>query len=256
MYTVLISLAVGVLAGVIWTLLGLWKTWAFGIVLGLTVFVICFILVSRRFGRKIQPIFEQAQKQIQAGKMQLALKTLEDLLAMSRWQIMLKGQVNAQIGCLAFTTGDEGKALDFLSRSSPRVADARLFLLLRTRGRRQEADKTLADACSAAGDNKWVANILACLAGRITSKQLAAAAKSEDPPSKEHLCEAYYYAGETCLLSGDRTAARRWFEKCIETGLVFDPDTARATPMTEYELAQWRLETLFADTVTSPPEKN
>jgi tetratricopeptide (TPR) repeat protein len=112
----------------VWTLLGLWKTWAFGIVLGLTVFVVSFILISRRFGKKIQPIFEQVQKQIQAGKMQLALKTLEDLLAMSRWQIMLKGQINAQIGSLAFTMGDERKALDYLSKSSPRVADARLFL--------------------------------------------------------------------------------------------------------------------------------
>ena len=111
MYTLLIALALGLVAGAVWTLLGLWKTWAFGIVLGLIVFIVSFILISRRFGKKIQPVFEQVQKQIQAGKMQLALKTLEDLLAMSRWQIMLKGQINAQIGSLAFTMGDEGKAL-------------------------------------------------------------------------------------------------------------------------------------------------
>ena len=128
MYTLLIALALGLVAGAVWTLLGLWKTWAFGIVLGLIVFIVSFILISRRFGKKIQPVFEQVQKQIQAGKMQLALKTLEDLLAMSRWQIMLKGQINAQIGSLAFTMGDEGKALAYLSKSSPRVADARLFL--------------------------------------------------------------------------------------------------------------------------------
>ena len=128
MYTLLIALALGLVAGAVWTLLGLWKTWAFGIVLGLIVFIVSFILISRRFGKKIQPVFEQVQKQIQAGKMQLALKTLEDLLAMSRWQIMLKGQINAQIGSLAFTMGDEGKALEYLSKSSPRVADARLFL--------------------------------------------------------------------------------------------------------------------------------
>lgn len=128
MYTVLIALVLGVIAGVVWTLLGLWKTWAFGIILGLSVFVASFILLSRHFGRRIQPIFEQVQKQIQAGKMQLATKTLEDLLAMSRWQVLLKGQINAQIGSLAFTTGDEAKALHYLSRSSPRVADAQLFL--------------------------------------------------------------------------------------------------------------------------------
>jgi len=147
-YTILISMAVGVVAGVIWTLLGLWKTWAFGIVLGLTVFVVCFILVSRRVGKKIQPVFEQAQKQIQAGKMQLGLKTLEDLLPMSRWQIMLKGQINAQIGCLAFSMGDEAKAFGYLSKSSARVAEARLFLasIHYRRKRFAEARETLETA--------------------------------------------------------------------------------------------------------------
>ena len=61
----------------------------------------------------------------------------------------------------------------------------------------------------------------------------------------EWLCEAYYYAGEVCLLSGRQAEARKWFESCVRTGLKFDPDTELGTPMNEYELAQWRLESLF-----------
>ena len=54
------------------------------------------------------------------------------------------------------------------------------------------------------------------------------------PPEHRHatsLCEAYYYAGELCLLDGRRDEARAFFEHCVETGLAFDPDTSIATPM-------------------------
>jgi hypothetical protein len=39
----------------------------------------------------------------------------------------------------------------------------------------------------------------------------------------------------------------------VQTGVEFDPDTLLATPMNEYELAQWRLETLPAGVPTSQP---
>ena len=79
------------------------------------------------------------------------------------------------------------------------------------------------------------------------------------PPGHRHatsLCEAYYYAGELCLLDGRRDEARAFFEHCVETGLAFDPDTSIATPMNEFELAQWRLRTLFADPSAGETEEN
>jgi len=127
-YTILVALAVGVVAGVVWTLLGLWKTWAFGIVLGLVVFVASFALLSRRLAKRIEPRFEQIQRQVQGGNAQLALKSLEDLLPLSRWQVLLKGQLYAQMGSLCFTMGDEGRALEYLEKASPRLADGQLFL--------------------------------------------------------------------------------------------------------------------------------
>jgi tetratricopeptide (TPR) repeat protein len=127
-YTALVALAVGVLSGLIWTLLGLWKTWAMGIVLGLLVFVATFALLSRRIAKRIEPRFQHIQKQIQAGNVKLALKTLEELLPLSRWQILLKGQLYAQMGSLCFTMGDQTRALEYLNKASPRVADGQLFL--------------------------------------------------------------------------------------------------------------------------------
>jgi len=127
-YTILISLAVGAVAGAIWTALGLWKTWAMGIVLFIVVSLVAFIVLSRVLGKRLQPLFEAVQKQIQAGANQAAVKTLEDLLPWARWQVMLKGQICGQIGLLAYAMGDEDKAFDYLQKSGMRVVDAQLAL--------------------------------------------------------------------------------------------------------------------------------
>ena len=128
MYSIFISLLLGIASGIAWTLLGLWKTWAMGIVVGTLVFALGFVLVSRYFKRKIEPQFLVAQKQIESGKVPLALKTLEALLPMSRWQVLLKGQIYAQLGSLCFSSGDQTRALEYLQKSSPRISDSQMVL--------------------------------------------------------------------------------------------------------------------------------
>ena len=134
----------------------------------------------------------------------------------------------------------------------PLYYDARAFLILRELGRPREAEELLNAARRDVKDD-WLAQIFSCLAGELTPGKLVADAVSRD--NLEQLCEAYYYAGEACLLSERPAEAREWFEQCVRTGLVFDPDTPQlGTPMNEYELAQWRLDSLFADKSSpSPP---
>ncbi|MAI79295.1 MAG: hypothetical protein CL917_10165 [Deltaproteobacteria bacterium] len=128
MYSILISILIGVVVGVIYTLLGFWKTWAMGIILGVLVAVGSFILISRRLAKQFEPRFLHAQKQLQAGANQLALKTLEELLPLGRWQIMLKGQIYAQMGILSYGMEQEDRALGYLEKSSLRASEARLAL--------------------------------------------------------------------------------------------------------------------------------
>ncbi len=128
MYTILVALGVGAVAGAIWTALGLWKTWAFGIVLGITVALVCFIVLSRRMAKRVEPVFEQVQRQIQQGNTKLALRSLEEMLPLGRWQVLLTGQLHAQMGSLCFTMGEEARALEHLEKASPRLADGQLFL--------------------------------------------------------------------------------------------------------------------------------
>ena len=134
----------------------------------------------------------------------------------------------------------------------PGYSDARGFLILRELGRPGEAGEVLAaalrDVAAAASRDAraaWLRQVYRCLAGQLTPDELVADGVSRN--NLEQLCEAYYYAGEVCLLSDQPTAARKWFEQCVQTGLAFDPDASITTPMNEYELAQWRLEQMAND---------
>ncbi len=59
--------------------------------------------------------------------------------------------------------------------------------------------------------------------------------------SSKQRCEVFYYAGEACLLKGETSAARRFFQRVVDTGLWYDPDSSQFDPMAEYHLAKWRL---------------
>jgi len=132
----------------------------------------------------------------------------------------------------------------------PFYGDAREFIILCDVGRQQEAEEGLAASLEAAPD-PWLAQIFRCLAGNVTPEDLVAQATANGGLKKQ--CEAYYYAGEACRLAGRQPEARRFFAACVETGLIYDPDVGQETPMNEYELAQWRLESLAADSPPSQP---
>jgi tetratricopeptide (TPR) repeat protein len=135
----------------------------------------------------------------------------------------------------------------------PHFSDAREYLILRHEERDQEAREVLAAALRDVNED-WLRQVFRCLDGRISPEELVAAARARE--SLESLCEACYYAGEVNLLEGRMDEACSYFRQCVETGLAFDPDTAIGTPMNEFELAQWRLRTLFADTSAGETEEN
>ena len=122
-------------------------------------------------------------------------------------------------------------------------ANARLSLYLMDLDRPAEAAQALADARANVRNDPWLDTILATIAGDLTPEALIEAGLAAGP---KQTCEAYYYAAELCLQCGRREDALEWFEACVQTGLVFDPDQSVSFPdlMSEYELAQWRLRTL------------
>jgi len=134
----------------------------------------------------------------------------------------------------------------------PSYGDARRFLILREQNRDREARKVLQAALRDV-EEPWLRLVFRCLSGEVTPSALVADATARDNP--EHICEAYYYAGEVCLLAHDLEAARTWFERAVQTDLAFDTDAA-PTPMNEHELAGWRLKTLFSGAADASSQEN
>jgi len=126
MYTILIAILIGALGGGAWTALALWKTWQMGLVVFFLVSLLAFVLLSRFMAKRVEPAFLAVQKQIQAGQTQLAIQQLEELMPLSKWQVLLKGQIHAQIGLLAYASGNEALAETHLAQAGMRATEAKL----------------------------------------------------------------------------------------------------------------------------------
>lgn len=127
MYSALLCSAIALLFGFGGFLLDWWG-WGWAIFFSLILFVVAWILLARRLGYRLQPAMSRAQKQMEAGMMEAAMESLEAMLPMSKWVPMLRGQLVAQMGLLAYHSGNEEKAMSLLEGASARAADARLLL--------------------------------------------------------------------------------------------------------------------------------
>ena len=127
MYSLLLCSAIGLLFGFGGTFLDWWG-WGWAILFSLVLAFVAWILLARRFARRLQPAMAQVQKQMEAGLWAPAMQSLEDLLPMGRWIPMLRGQVLAQMGMLAYHSGDNEEAVRLLTGASLRAADAKLLL--------------------------------------------------------------------------------------------------------------------------------
>lgn len=95
---------------------------------GIIGFFATMILVARRIGPKLQPVFEQVQRQAAARLFQPAISTLESALPLANWIPLAKGQIYANIGILQHYSGNRAGATVALEKAGRRAGDARLLL--------------------------------------------------------------------------------------------------------------------------------
>jgi hypothetical protein len=86
------------------------------------------VLLFRRAGKKLQPILEDAQRHLQAGRRELALKSLRSGLTYRMWHPLVEAQLRTQIGAMLYATGDLDGAVVELERASSRPWESRAFL--------------------------------------------------------------------------------------------------------------------------------
>jgi serine/threonine protein kinase/tetratricopeptide (TPR) repeat protein len=203
----------------------------------------------------------RAAVQLALGNPSEALAAYSELV--SDWPRISSGYVYYRRATALWLLEDlDGAASDYetFRRIDRRAtyADARLYFLRHEQARGLEAGGDVEAARStrdrAAAELRatresftggiWLKRILDAVAGELAPGDLVGFADSSDPAQ---LCEAYYYAGEICLLQRRGNEARSWFRKCIETGVVFDPLSFPPIPMNEFHLARHRLAALGAE---------
>jgi len=84
---------------------------------GLTVFVLCFFLISRSVMKKVVTVTEVAQRDIMAQRVEKAIKVLESGRKYAKWQIYVDAQIDSQIGTILYMKRDFAKAFDYLKKS-------------------------------------------------------------------------------------------------------------------------------------------
>ncbi|UCD74510.1 MAG: protein kinase [Phycisphaerales bacterium] len=179
-----------------------------------------------------------------------ALET-EDETGATAWRLYQRAAPLRILGRADEALADYQKVGILLAR--PEHADARAFLILKEQGRESEADEILAAALAGVRES-WLKQIFLCLAGRITPQQLVDTASAPEFENTDALCEACFYAGEVCLLSDRPEEARRFFAQCVQIAQENDVNAPLGTPEDEYELANWRLDSLSAGSGSASQE--
>lgn len=140
MYSFLLCGGVALLLGFSGVFLDWWGVgWA--ILFSVLLFVVAWILLARRLGAQLHPAMTRFQQQAQAGHLDGAMQTLRELLPYGKWVPLLSGQLQAQMGMLAWYGNKKDEALQLLEKASLRAPDARLLLgcILYSKGDSQRA---------------------------------------------------------------------------------------------------------------------
>lgn len=127
MYNLLISLAVGLVIAVLVKVAGF--SWWAGIIPGVIAFAAVYLLLARRVASRIQALMTVVQQDLQGqpssqkdaqGRVDRAVKTLEQGLAYDKWQFLVGPEIHAQIGMLKYMVKDLDGAKAHFDKSSGR----------------------------------------------------------------------------------------------------------------------------------------
>jgi tetratricopeptide (TPR) repeat protein len=150
MYNLLLSLAAG-LAVTLGVRLGTGLGWAGTVVPGAIAAVAAYLGLARRSWKKLEALFEETQKELQAQRFEKALLVLERGFALAPWQFLVASQLHSQIGVLLYVRKEFDKALPHLRKSFSRHGVARAMLAVQLWRRKDLAgmEKAFAEASKA-----------------------------------------------------------------------------------------------------------
>lgn len=143
--------------------------------IAMVVFTVVFIIVTRIVMKKVGHLMETAQRDLQAGRTEKAIKILESGYRLSKWQFYVKGQIDAQIGTLLFMKRDFSKAFDYLKKGFVRhwIAMGMLGVCYMKRNQVGKMIETFDKAVSATKKEPLLWNLYAYCLERVGEKDKA-----------------------------------------------------------------------------------
>jgi tetratricopeptide (TPR) repeat protein len=127
MINLLLSLAAGLAVGLA-IRLGAGFGWAGAVLPAALAAVASYLLLARRSMKRLEAIFAETQRELQAQRFEKAIQVLEGAFPLAPWQFLVGSQLHAQLGVLHYIRKDFGDALPHLEKSFSRHWVARAML--------------------------------------------------------------------------------------------------------------------------------
>lgn len=174
MLNLALSLLVSVLVHVGLTLFAGVEPWIAATASVVTFFLLYFLL-TRFIMKKIGALMESAQRDLQAGRAEKAVKSLQGGFKYAKWQFYIKGQLNAQIGTILYLKRDFNEAFDYLQKGFVRhwVAMGMLGICYMKRNKPEKMRDTFDKATAASRKEPMIWNLYAYCLDKIGQKDKA-----------------------------------------------------------------------------------
>ncbi len=127
MYSLLISLGIAILVGLI---LGILGYIGLGIFLGIFAFLAAFIFFQRTFSKKLQAVFMAANIEIQKQHFDRAIEILKEGYRYNKYAFLVQAQIDTQIGIIIYSQKKFGEAFKYLKNSNPRIMMGYLMYII------------------------------------------------------------------------------------------------------------------------------
>jgi tetratricopeptide (TPR) repeat protein len=147
MYNLLISLgAASVLFVVLMFAVAL--PWWGSLLGALLIFAACYLVLMRVVLKKVNVEMESASKDLQAQRIDKAIRTLQQTLRFGPWQFSVSGQIHSQIGMIYYVKRDFSNAFPYLEKSFSKnwVAMGMLAITYMKRNKKEKMTATFEKA--------------------------------------------------------------------------------------------------------------
>ncbi|MHC1698389.1 MAG: tetratricopeptide repeat protein [Geobacteraceae bacterium] len=173
MYNLLISLGAAAVIFVVF-MFAVGLPWWVSLLVSFALLAVCYLLLMRYVLKKVGAAMESAGKDLQAQRIEKAIKTLQQALRFSAWQFSVRGQIHSQIGMIYYLKRDFSNAFPHLEKSFAKnwIAMGMLAVTYMKRNKKEKMTATFEKAVQWSPKESLLWNLYAyCLAENGSADQ-------------------------------------------------------------------------------------